>query len=57
MITFKAKKIVLKYSLYEISWNFVKNESNSYSVIMGPLEPTKYGEQFHELYINCLDNR
>lgn len=24
---------------------------------MGPLEPTKYGEQFHELYINCLDNR
>lgn len=27
------------------------------TIDMGTLEPTKYGEQFHELYINCLDNR
>lgn len=24
---------------------------------MGPLEPTKYGEYFHDLYLNCLENR
>lgn len=28
-----------------------------WKINMGPLEPTKYGEQFHELYINCLDSR
>lgn len=35
--------------------NYIRFHSTSQT--MGPLESSKYGEHFHELYINCLDNR